>query len=143
MKISKNFKKSEFEVSSQFPSLVEAIPKSLEPNVEALVLKLLQPICDATGYSCIISSGYRAQMLNVAVGGVPTSMHLKAQAADCVFKHHGLHIDSFTILSKVKALNLDFDQMIAYPTFVHLSYTTERPNRKQVLYSKNYKGLRI
>ena len=44
MKISKNYRLKEFEVSSSFPHLVEPIPKNLECNVVFLILKLLQPI---------------------------------------------------------------------------------------------------
>ena len=33
--------------------------------------------------------------------------------------------------------------MILYPNFIHLSYTLERLNRKQILYSKDYYGPKL
>ena len=53
------------------------------------------------------------------------------------------YLKPIEVLRKVIELNLDFDQMIAYPGFVHLSYTTDRKNRKQVLYNKSYKGEKL
>lgn len=141
MRISNNFRMREFSVSVSYPHLAKGVPVEFQPNVRALVLNLLQPICDATGWICQISSGYRSPELNKAVGGAKTSQHLRGEASDNIFKNT-IRIPSYEVLKKVVELGLDFDQMIAYPTFVHLSYR-KGMNRKQILYSKSYKGKRL
>lgn len=143
MRISKNFAMYEFSVSASFPHLAKGVPVNLINNVKELVLKVLQPICDKGGWTCTINSGYRSIELNRAVGGEPTSQHLKGEAADCVFKKHGKPVPIIDVLRLATELNLPFDQMIAYPTFVHFSYTRMRQNRKMVLYNKSYKGERL
>src|SRR5574344_1188364 len=143
MRISKNFTMDEFSVSASYPHLAKGVPINLRNNVKELVLKVLQHLCDKGGWTCTINSGYRSVELNRAVGGAPTSQHLKGEAADCVFKKHGKPVPIIDVLRLATAMNLPFDQMIAYPTFVHLSYTRMRQNRKMVLYNKSYKGERL
>jgi D-alanyl-D-alanine dipeptidase len=139
--ISKNFKMSEFGVTAT--GLPNKIPEDVKPAIRALALNLLQPVCDAMGWRCRISSGYRSPAVNMAVGGVATSQHLTGEAADCVFLPEGIKALPIDVLRIVVELGLNFDQMIAYPNFVHLSYTTKRANRRQVLYNKSYTGLRL
>lgn len=134
---------SEFSVSSRYPELAKGVPISVQPIIRALVEKLLQPICDKTGWSCTINSGYRSPELNRAVGGVPTSQHVQGEASDNVFRKDKKNVPIIDVLRLVIESELDFDQMIAYPTFVHLSYTTKRKNRRQVLYNKSYTGKRL
>ena len=149
MMISKNFRMSEFGVSVKAAAagLSNEIPESVKPAIRALVLNLLQPICDAKGWHDRMNSGYRSPTVNRLVGGVATSQHVKGEAADNVFyKKTGgrpVYIEPIEVLRAVVAADLDFDQMIAYPGFVHLSYTTTRPNRRQILYNKSYRGPRL
>ena len=37
----------------------------------------------------------------------------------------------------------DTDQMILYPTFVHISHKLGGPQRKRILYNKSYKGEQV
>lgn len=147
--ISKNFKMSEFSVSAKADAagLNNEIPEHIKPAVRSLVTKLLQPICNLMGWRDRINSGYRSPEVNRLVGGASTSQHVKGEAADNVFyKTEGgntVNIAPINVLRAVMQAGLDFDQMIAYPTFVHLSYTTTRANRRQVLYSKDYRGARL
>ena len=143
MKISKNFRMDEFNVSASHPELAKGIPINIRPAIIALVTHILQPICDKTGWTCKINSGYRSIELNRAVGGAPTSQHTKGEAADCVFMKDGKAVKIIDVLKKAIELKLPFDQMIAYPSFVHFSYTRLRANRKMVLYNKSYKGERL
>lgn len=146
MKISKNFKMEEFAVSTSYPYLAEAVPSHLQCNVISLVLGVLQPICNATGWRDYISSGYRSERLNRAVGGSPTSDHLLGRASDNNFyKTVGgrkIEVSPYEVALKVRELRLEFDQLILYPTFVHISYRMGE-NRGQVLYSSNYRGRRL
>ena len=141
MKISKNFRMDEFNVSASHPELAKGIPINIRPAIIALVVHVLQPICDRTGWTCKINSGYRSIELNRAVGGAQSSQHMKGEAADCVFMKDGKAISIIDVLKVGKDLN--FDQMIAYPTFVHFSYTRLRANRKMILYNSSYKGERL
>ena len=141
MKISKNFRMDEFNVSASHPELAKGIPINIRPAIIELVVHVLQPICDKTGWSCYINSGYRSIELNRAVGGAPTSQHMKGEAADCVFMKDSKAVAIIDVLKVGKDLN--FDQMIAYPTFVHFSYTRLRANRKMVLYNSSYVGKRL
>ena len=141
MRISKNFTMSEFSVSSSYPELARGVPINIRPAVIALVVHVLQPMCDKTGWTCKINSGYRSVELNRAVGGELSSQHLKGEAADCIFKKNGKAVPIIDVLKVGK--ELCFDQMIAYPTFVHFSHTRLRANRKMVLYNKSYKGKRL
>ena len=139
----------EFSVSATASAkgIPNVIPKDVKPAIRALVLNLLQPLCDATGWHDQINSGYRSPEVNKLVGGVATSQHLKGEAADNVFYKKvdckTVYISPIEVLRAVVASGLDFDQMIAYNGFVHLSYTTTRPNRRQILYNKSYNGPRL
>lgn len=143
MRISKNFTMDEFSVSASYPELAKGVPILYRPAIIALVTHVLQPICDKAGWTCYINSGYRSIELNRAVGGAPTSQHMKGEAADCVFKKNGVAVKIIDVMKVAKEMKLDFDQMIAYPTFVHFSYTKKRANRKMVLYNKSYKGIKL
>lgn len=146
MKISKNFRMVEFSVSGSYPYLAAKVPLNLHCNVTSLVLGVLQPICDATGWSDTISSGYRSPALNKAVGGSPTSDHAKARASDNNFfkriAGRRVEVSPYEVAKKIIELKLDFDQVILYPTFIHIGYRVGA-NRNMLLYSKNYKGRKL
>lgn len=142
--ISKNFSMNEFAVSVAASAKGHKIiiPEELKPNIVALVNNLLQPICDATGWKDKINSGYRDKFTNDLVKGAKNSQHMQGEAADNMFFNNG-YLKPIDVLKKVVELGLDFDQMIAYPGFVHLSYTTKRKNRREILYNVSYKGERL
>ena len=141
MRISKNFTLDEFSVSASHPELARGIPINVRPAIIALVTHILQPICDKTGWTCKINSGYRSIELNRAVGGAPASQHMVGEAADCMFMKDKKPVPIIEVLKVGKDLN--FDQMIAYPTFVHFSYTKRKSNRRMVLYNSSYNGARL
>lgn len=51
-------------------------------NLNELVETILEPLRVAYGMPITISSGYRCEKLNKAVGGVASSVHMKGLAAD-------------------------------------------------------------
>lgn len=51
-------------------------------NLRALCRNVLEPARAAFGSPIYITSGYRCPELNKAVGGKPTSQHLRGEAAD-------------------------------------------------------------
>lgn len=134
MKLSNNFSLVEFTRSAT----ARRLNIENEPNAEQMVclhklcVRLLQPLREIYDEPFHINSGFRSPELNKAVGGVPTSQHVKGQAADIRVKNPR------SLLSELLASGLEFDQAILYPTFLHLSYNSAN-NRKQVLYAKGVK----
>ena len=135
--ISKDFSYKEFEESetAEHKGIANVINTTeIRDSVKALVLNVLQPLRDAWGKPLHINSGYRCPALNEAVGGVPTSAHLYGQAADVACD------TPYELASLAKELNLPYDQMILYPTFVHFSHKLNGKQRKKILYNWRYKG---
>lgn len=116
-------------------------------SIKELVDTVLQPLRDAWGEPLSINSGYRCPELNAKVGGVPTSQHVKGEAADvCPFGGRNGHEDIEVVrrlAATARDLGLPFDQMILYPSFVHFSHKLNGPQRKQILYNWRYKGPKL
>lgn len=143
--ISENFSYREFEVTDipnlKFENVIK--DSSVRDSVKALVLNVLQPLRDAWGAPLAINSGYRCPTVNKAVGGVPTSQHTKGEAADvCPFGRngHGSASEIKRLAKMVIDLGLPFDQVILYPSFVHISHKLDGQQRGRVLYSKTWRG---
>lgn len=140
--ISKNFSYSEFEHSqiAVERGIDNSIPnETVKKSVKALVDTVLQPLRDALGVTVIINSGYRCQELNELVGGVETSQHRKGEAGDT----RSPFCSPLEIARKAVELELPFDQLILYPTFVHLSHKLKGKQRGQILYNSRYTGEKI
>lgn len=142
--ITKDFSYREFERSEvadvkHICNVITSI--DVRDRILALTENVLQPLRDAWGKPLAINSGYRCPAVNAAVGGVKTSQHLKGEAADiCPFGRNGTgDISVVTELARLaKSLNLPYDQMILYPTFVHFSHRLEGVQRGQILYNYRY-----
>ena len=86
-----------------------------------------------------ITSGYRSYSVNRAAGGVPNSQHTKGQAVDLWYIADDKDVEqSVREVYQWVIDNLIFDQLIVYDTFVHISYTSRRRNRMQVLKYAEY-----
>ena len=86
-----------------------------------------------------ITSGYRSYSVNRAAGGVPNSQHTKGQAVDLWYIADDKDVEqSVREVYQWVIDNLIFDQLIVYDTFVHISYTSGRRNRLQVLRYAEY-----
>lgn len=143
--ISENFSYREFEVTDIPNLMFENVIRDayVRDSVKALVLNVLQPLRDAWGSPLAINSGYRCPTVNKAVGGVPTSQHTKGEAADmCPFGRngHGSASEIKRLAKMVIDLGLPFDQVILYPSFVHISHKLDGQQRGRVLYSKTWRG---
>jgi hypothetical protein len=119
-------------------------PEHIE-NFKKLAENVFQPIRDHFGVPIRISSGYRSEALNKAIGGagkmvngkyVPSSQHCTGEAID--IDMDGTSITNKQVFDYIKA-NLEFDQLIwefgtdANPDWVHVSYESTGKQRKQVL----------
>jgi len=85
-----------------------------------LTENLLQPIRDIIG-RMKINSGFRSLALNTFVLGVVNSQHMKGEAADFVPLNMDLK-DAYNLIGD----NFTFDQLILYPTFIHISLCHNR-----------------
>ena len=100
-------------------------------NVKALVENVLDPLREKYGKPIKVNSGYRCPNHNLAVGGATQSQHMKGEAADIAM----VHGSRFKVHDLAQAIveNGKFDQLIIYPTFVHVSWKRQGGNRKQIL----------
>lgn len=136
--ISKNFKYSEFERSdtARMYGIDNSIPEELKPRIKALVDNVLQPLRNVWG-AMPINSGYRCKELNEKVGGVESSQHRTAEAADVSCSN------PIKLAKLAKDMDLPFDQIGVYPTFLHISHKRNGNNRGHIFYDKSYKGQRL
>lgn len=110
------------------------MPAEVEANIEALVSNVLDPLRDEYGKPIYVNSGYRCAKHNAAVGGVPKSQHMLGQAADISVKSEKLKVKSeLETLARIIVAQGKFDQLIIYPTFLHVSYKRSGVNRHKVL----------
>lgn len=138
--ISEHFSYKEFERSdaAKYHGIINNVTSAeVRDAIKALVITVLQPLRSAWGNPLVINSGYRCLALNALVGGVSTSQHVKGEAADVRCS------DPYALARLVKAMGLPFDQMILYPTFVHISHKLNGQQRGEVLYNYRYKGKRL
>ena len=82
--ITKNFSMEELVASNtaRMKGIDNPPDKEVEARLVQLAQQVLQPLRDSYGKPIKISSGYRCQALNKAIGGVSTSQHLKGEAVD-------------------------------------------------------------
>lgn len=105
-------------------------PDSVKQNLKALCENVLEPLRVKLGASINISSGYRCERDNTAIGGVNTSQHCKGQAADTSTPK--LSVEEWHQF--IKSSGIEFDQLIQeFDRWVHVSYTEVGKNRKQCL----------
>jgi hypothetical protein len=135
-KLSDDFYLDEFTASNvaEKKGIKNIPPDEAVENLTALCVHVLQPVRDSVKKPIRISSGYRCPELNKAVGGVPTSQHVKGEAADIYCRE----LLPTQLFARIRLLGIAFDQLILYPTFVHVSFC-EGKNRRQVLYAKGVK----
>jgi Peptidase M15. len=119
-------------------ALEHDIPNKPNPRqvsaMRELAQHVLEPLRQRFG-PIVISSGFRSQQVNLLVGGAIGSQHLRGEAADIVVNDVARGLQLFRFIRD----HLDFDQLIwepvgaATPRWLHVSYTTRRKNRRQVI----------
>lgn len=132
----KYFTIKEFEQSgtARMFGIDNRVPSHLQPNIEALVDKVLDPLREAYGKPIIVTSGYRCDELNKVLNGAVKSHHKKAQAADIVGTPASEE-ENKKLFELVQELDLPFTQMIDESgySWIHISYASN-DIRKQVLH---------
>ena len=113
-------------------------------NLKAVAENIFQPIREEFLCPIYISSGYRSEELNEAIGGSKTSQHSKGEALD-------LDADVYGVITNADIYhyaedNLDYDQLIwefgtdENPDWVHISYRRDGKNRRQKLRAERSGG---
>ena len=141
--ISRNFSYREFERSATADAhMICNVIRTFEVRdaIYELVEEVLQPLRDEIGEPVDISSGYRCPELNAFIPrSSPTSQHTKGEAADIKARS----LSPLDLARVIVRMGLPFDQLILYPTFVHVSHKMGGPQRGQILYNRSYRGDRI
>lgn len=98
--------------------------EEVKKNLVALIENILDPLRMEYGKPITVNSGYRCPALNKAVGGVPTSDHLRGMAADIT---GGSKAENRKIYELCVKLDLPYRQLINEKGFswIHVSYNPE------------------
>ncbi len=111
-------------------STIVKVPSEVIQNAIALVENVLDPAREKLGMPIKVNSGYRCPLKNKAVGGVENSQHLRGEAADIVPVATGSQArEALMKLALILVHNGNYDQIILYPTFIHVSWKRNGGNR--------------
>jgi zinc D-Ala-D-Ala carboxypeptidase len=143
MKLSKNFSLIEFtESNTAIRNGIDNNPTAEHiHNLVELCENVLQPLRDRIKHSIRVTSGYRSDALNTAIGGSKTSDHSHGRAADIKLVINGVNM-SEELYHGIKAMGVPFKQLIwefgddDVPQWVHIAFDKDN-NKMQCL--KAYK----
>lgn len=141
MQISKNFSYDEMYYSATAKRLgIDNTPNEKElAELVKLVNTILQPIRDKWGSPIIVTSGFRSEVLNKAVGGVKNSQHRLGQAADIKIGSRSQNKALFNfIYDMIQKGEIKVGQLIDEYNYswVHVSLPREGKTNNQVLHIK-------
>lgn len=104
--------------------------KEVEDNLDALIVKVLDPTRAAMGRPIKVNSGYRCRTVNDLVSKSKNSQHLVGQAADLTLGSKELNRK----MAKWIVDHLTFDQLIIENGYglIHVSYKASGLNRMEV-----------
>lgn len=117
-------------------------------HLTELVDNILDPLRESWGSGIKVTSGYRCEKLNKAVGGSTTSAHNAGYAADIVPVNGKITEFKAYVLKWLKDNNIPYDQYInefsGASQWVHIAIRNRQgKQRKQNLLYKNNKYTRI
>ena len=118
-------------------------PPEVVENLRKLCIGTLEPLREKLQQPVVITSGFRCQQLNeIIVHASRKSQHMEGRAADFYVvsgskiqdsgqaSHRELLIKAFRLI--ITDESIDFDQLILYPNFIHVSYVSKEKNRHQI-----------
>ena len=105
------------------------LPPFARENIEALVCEVLDPAREKLGSPIVVNSGYRCPKHNKEVGGVANSQHMRGEACD-------IRCTDNKRLVQIIEQGGKFDQLIIYPSFIHVSWKRSGKNRRAKLWSR-------
>ena len=140
--LSPHFKLREFTESTtaQKHGIANIPSEEAVENLRRLCENTLEPLREALGQPVHINSGFRTKELNdLLAHSSSTSQHMRGEAADFYVASTGSATESRRELL-IKAFReillnpkIDFDQLILYPSFIHVSYVSKEKNRHGIL----------
>ena len=142
MQLTKDFTLSKLTYSdtAKARGIDNSLPLYLMSNAKALAERL-QIIRDVLRAPVYISSGYRCEALNKAVGGAYTSQHQLGLASD-------IYVDGYTaqeLFDAILKMNISYDQLIiervGLKEWVHISVQPYERNEKMSYTNGVYKKL--
>lgn len=122
-------------------------PKLVVARLQVVARRILEALRTHFGEPVFVLSGYRSQGVNAAVGGSPSSQHMRGEAVDFEVRNVAHHETA-----KYIAQTLEFDQLIlefcscrkngpeGCGGWIHCSYTDTSPNRRQILIARKLAG---
>lgn len=128
--LSPNFEVRELEVSDTAArkNISNKATGEVLENLEALCIKILEPVRLHYRMSVKVTSGYRSPKINKLVGGVSNSQHVVGEAADFTVKGRTVK----EVYEYIKNSDLPYDQLIdEYGVWVHVSHKRNGHNRRQ------------
>lgn len=139
--LSKNFRIQEFTESATARKygIDNTPPKEAVENLKALCVHTLEPLRDALQLPVVITSGFRNKALNRKLAHTSEcSQHMLGQAADFYVAPGQSGLSRRELLIKAFRLiildeRIDYDQLILYPSFIHVSYVSRERNRRTIL----------
>lgn len=145
-----HFKLSEF-VSSE-TATKQGIENNPSPeaveNLRLLSVHTLEPLREALGLPIVITSGYRCKALNDLIAHhSQRSQHMQGRAADLLVQGSKFQVQGASprelLIKAFKTIitspEIDYDQLIIYPTFIHVSFVSHNDNRHKIM-SANGQG---
>jgi len=147
MKLSEHFDLSEF-IRSDYAKRngINNIPNAEQTeNLRELCINILEPLRNHFQIPILLSSGFRCDALNKAIGGAKNSQHTTGEAVDIDHDMSANVVNNKMIFDYIKA-NLTFDQMIwehgtkLNPDWVHVSFVSGDKNRNQILRAVKHEG---
>ena len=144
--LSPHFKLQEFTASAtaRRHGLDNTPPPEAVENLKALCVHTLEPLREALGLPIVITSGYRTKALNkLLVCHSKKSQHMSGEAADFHISVQGEGVTNNgsptrreLLIKAFRQMILDegivFDQLILYPSFIHVSYVRSGSNRSKL-----------
>lgn len=111
-------------------------PQQVIDNLTALCENILQPLRNEVPNIIRITSGYRCEKVNKAIGGAKTSQHIEGKAADHTIE--GMTVEQ--LFRYYYEHGYDVDQCIQeFDSWVHVSYNGGK-NRNQFLRATKVNG---
>ena len=114
-------------------------PQEAVDNLKALCQGCLEPLREALGLPVVITSGFRTKALNSMLAhSSERSQHMLGQAADFYVGPGQSGLSRRELLIKAFRLiildeSIDYDQLILYPSIIHVSYVSRERNRRTIL----------
>ena len=136
IQLSTHFQLKEFIESRtvQQYGIANAPPAEAVENLKALCLHTMEPLREAMGLPIIITSGYRCKELNERIAHHSRkSQHMSGQAADFYVGKGSRDLLIKAFRQIIQDDSIDFDQLILYPSFIHVSYVSRDMNRHSII----------